>query len=421
MNVGIICEYNPFHYGHEAHIKETKRLLGGQCAVICVMSGNFVQRGDFAVYNKHARAEAAVRSGADLVIELPTPYALCSAEGFARAGVFLLDSLGVCDFISFGSETGSIEMLEEAAKALVLPEAASIMRKWLEQGLPYALARQKAADELMGARSQVLKKPNNLLGIEYLIAISSLKSGLTPITVARTGGEHDGVSGYSASAVRGMLLSGILNGGAQSMPGGTSGQSALLDKGGELSLRVPHTALGVYENETAEGRGPVSIKHCELAILSRLREMDDYSKLPGVSEGLEHRFLKYSRQEATVAAILDKVKSKRYVMSRLRRMLLCACLNITADDCAELPPYIRVLAMNSSGMKVLKEARKKAKLPIITKPASARGLGAQAVNLFCKEAVATDFYVLAYTGEKHRRGGSEWQTSPIVSQHLSGS
>jgi len=211
------------------------------------------------------------------------------------------------------------------------------------------------------------------------------------MTVKRTGGAHDGDAGYSASALRKALYR--------------------LEAQWEA---VPDAAAGVYMEEISAGRGPVSVKSCEIAVLSRLRAIGDFSMLPGASEGLDRRFLRYAATEPTVAELLDKVKTKRYAMSRLRRMLMCACLGITDADTLEPPPYIRVLALNRTGISLLKTARVTAKLPIITKPASAQKLPGRAAEMFYKEAAATDFYVLAYPDEKNRAGGQEWRKSPRV-------
>jgi len=393
ITAGIICEYNPIHNGHLHHIDRTRQGLGGDCAIVCVMSGNFVQRGDFAVFSKHARAEAAVRIGADLVVELPSPYALSSAEGFARAGVYILQKLGICDYISFGSESGDIEALATAATAMSSDQATSLTKQWLHDGVSYATARQKAADAVLGPLAEIFQTPNNLLGIEYIKAISETGGTLKPFTVKRTGDLHDSDTGCSGSALRKMLYH------------------------GELPwLYMPQEAAKIYMQEIAAGRGPVSMKQAELALLSRLRAAcpADFAKLPGVSEGLEHRFLRYAMSEPTITAILEQVKTKRYAMSRLRRMLMCLCLGITADDTASPPPYIRVLAMNRTGMDLLKSARYLSSLPIITKPASVHTLSEHARTLFNKEAAATDLYTLAYTDELSRYGGQEWSTSPRI-------
>jgi len=369
-------------------MEKTRLALGADCAIVCVMSGNFVQRGDFAIFNKHARAKAAIQCGADLVLELPLPYALSSAERFADAGVYILDRLGACDYIAFGSESGDIGALTDAAAAIVSSKAEMHTKEWLDKGLSYAAAQQKAADAVLGARSEVFKHPNNLLGIEYLKALAACESPIKPITVKRTG-EHDSDTGLSAFSMRKELMRG-------DKPWG----------------RMPNAAAVVFMEEIIAGRGPVFISQCELAILSRLRAAKSFAELPGATEGLENRLLRYAGTEPTFEAILEKVKTKRYTMSRLRRMLLCACLGITAADAQKPPPYIRVMAMSHAGMSILAEARKKARLPIITKPASAKSLSGRASDLFSKEAASTDFYVLAYPAENNRCGGQEWRQTP---------
>ena len=424
--VGIICEYNPFHLGHARHIEKTKQAVGDDCVIVCVMSGNYVQRGDFAVFNKHSRAEAAVFCGADLVIELPTPYALSSAEGFAKAGVYLLENTGICDYISFGSESGDIEVLKNIAGGLATPEADDLTRKWLKEGLPYASARQNAISDMLGAEANILKKANNLLGVEYLNAISALNSTLRPIVIKRTGGEHDGDFGYSASRIRKMLTNEEFEKKCLSKPNDTQlhsiegGMTAAENQAGKwISLSVPLPAWNTFKKEIAEGRGPVSMKRCESAILSRLRSIAHASKLSHVSEGLGNRFIRYARTEPTIDGILTKTKTKRYTMSRLRRLLLCACLNIPEEDTNLPPPYIRVLAMNQVGMIALKEMRGKTKLPIITKPALAHSLDSRQSRMFSNEVSATDFFILAYPDIQQRLGGAEWRTSPKVVKSMS--
>jgi len=392
---GIICEYNPFHLGHAGHIEKTHQALGDDTAIVCVMSGNFVQRGDFAIFNKHARAKMAVNCGADLIIELPAPYVLLSAEGFAEAGVYLLDSLGICDYLSFGSEDGDINTLTDAANTIVSGRADTITKQWLNKGVSYASAQQKAADVLLGARADVFRSPNNVLGIEYIKALRKYGSKMQPLTVLRTGGGHDSDTGYSASALRKALIRG-------SLPD-------------EL---MPQSAAAVCLEEIISGRGPVSVKNAELAVLSRLRAIGSYSGLQGASEGLERRFKRFAACEPSVASILKKVKTKRYTMSRLRRMLMCAVLGISNEDTVHPPPYIRVLAMNPTGMELLGAVRKKTKLPVIIKPASVHKQNDSVKRMFSIEAAATDFYALLYPKEDERVGGWEWRQSPIVATGL---
>jgi len=331
----------------------------------------------------------------DLVIELPTPYVLQSAEGFARAGVYLLEKLGICDYISFGSESGDIDILRFAAEVITSETANNLTRQWLDTGISYALAQQKAANAVMGTQGDVFNSPNNVLGIEYIKAVSSYFSKMEPITIRRIDGEHDSDVGYSASAVRKQLLKGII----------------------PISL-IPDFVYDICADEISSGRGPVSISHAEQAIVSRLRAIEDYSTVPNTSEGLEKRFRRYATTEASITSILTNVKTKRYTMARIRRILMCAALGITTHDTAKPPPYIRVLAMNTTGMRLLNKARKKAKLPIISKPASVYDMNDTAVKLFESEAAATDLYVLAYRKEEERKGAQEWRLSPIVINNL---
>ena len=387
--VGIICEYNPIHLGHLGHIEKTKQMLG-ECAIVCVMSGNYVQRGDVAVFGKHIRAAAAVSCGADLVLELSTPYVLSSAEGFAEAGVHILDKFGICDSISFGSENGDIDILRKAASVIVTSKANEIISQELEKGISYAAAVQKAADVVMGSDSFVLRSPNNLLGIEYLKALSKFESKMRAITVTRTGGSHDSDYGYSASGIR-----------------------KTLENGKAPWSLVPQAASEIFKKEIAMGRGPIFLKDMDIMMLSRIRAIDDFSKIPNASEGLGNRFGKYAG-EATLEQMFEKIKTKRYAMSRIRRMMLCAVLGITAQDTCEQPAYIRVLAMNEIGRQVLSKAKKKAELPIITKPASVQKLSGRAIKLFELESRATDFYMLAFKDASSRYAKSEWRQSPYI-------
>ena len=382
--VGIISEYNPLHNGHIYHISETKRLLGEDTAIVCAMSGNFVQRGAPAVFSKFARAKAAVMCGADLVIELPLEAALASAEGFAMGGVKLLDSLGVCTHISFGSEEGDVRNLSEIAQALLDQKIDELIKKELERGVSYAAARQKALEKTIGEKAALIEKPNNILGIEYLKALKIIHSDMQPVTASRFGGEHDGEIGYSASAVR----------------------NALAEGNADWSI-VPEKAAEIFKNEIAEGRGPVFTENMEQAILYRLRTMteEEYDALPYASEGLGQRLRKSVTSSTSLAEILEKTKTKRYAMSRIRRMIMCAYLGISADDIDAAPKYIRVLAATDKGRELLKQMRKTAALPVVTKPASAGEL----IN-----GKESDLYTLAFPSVKQRITGADFTTSPYI-------
>ncbi len=368
-------------------------MLSGGAAVVCVMSGNFVQRGDIAVFAKHARAEAAVRSGADLVIELPVVYALSSAEGFARGGVGLLDSLGVVSHVSFGSEAGAVAPLAAIADCLLSDELSALIQEELRRGVSFPTARQRAAERLIGDEATLLETPNNILGIEYIKAIKSLGSSLTPLTIKRVGSAHDGQGAESSSQLRRLLKS-----------------------SGDAFALMPAPAAAICRDEIGAGRGPVFIEHAEQAVLSRLRSLteDAYDNLPDATEGLGHRLMRAARSQPTLTAVLDEAKTKRYPMARLRRMLLCAALGISSADRPDVPPYIRVLAFNSRGAALIREIKSVSPLPVITKPAEAKKLSGAARSLFEIEAAATDLFVLAYTNASARSGGQEWTISPRV-------
>ncbi len=389
--VGIICEYNPIHNGHLRHMASTRGAVGGDAAIVCVMSGNFVQRGDLAVFEKHVRAQAAVLCGADLVLELPLPYALSSAERFARGGVALLDALGVVTHLSFGSEAGEIAPLLELAEGLLAPETAALLRDEMKSGISYPAACHKAARRLMGDRADLLSTPNNVLGIEYLKALIELGSAITPVTVRRTGTQHDGPGPESASHLRRLF------------------------KGSQQPWRlIPAPAAALYQDAVKNGRGPVFIENAEQAVLSRLRMLPRpaWADLPDATEGIQDRLMRYAGTEPTLSAVLEAAKTKRYPLSRLRRMALCAALGLTDGDSRQMPPYARVLAMNRRGAEILRQIKAASGLPVITKPAQAKLLPGPARALFQKESDATDFYVLAYPGASNRAGGQEWTISP---------
>ena len=396
--IGIVGEYNPFHYGHKHHIAETKRLLGEDCPVVCAMSGDFIQRGEAAVYSKFARAEAAVRSGVDLVLELPPAWALSSAEGFARGAVGLLGSIGVVTHLSFGSECGEVEPLETLAEILLDPLIGADIRRELEaqEGIPFAAARQRAVAKRAGELSGQLETPNNILAVEYIKAVYEQGLSIKPVTVQRFGSGHDKMSesGHkSAAEIRRALANGA-----------------------DISASVPGSAYEVYRREDKLGRGPVLMENLESAMISRLRMLPDsaFAALPDAGEGLNNRLARAAREESGLDAVIAAAKSKRYALSRIRRMVMCAVLGISADMSRETPPYARVLAANARGCALLRDMEGKARIPVITKPAAVKELGAECREVFDRSSSAHDLYVLGYSAKEERRGGADWRTSPKI-------
>ena len=291
---GIIAEYNPFHRGHRWQIQTLRRLLGADAAVVAVMSGNFVQRGDFAVLEKRARAECALLGGADLVLELPSPWSAATAERFAQGGVALLAATGVVTHLAFGCETGDLGPLAAAARCLENPGWEEAARRHLAAGVTFAAARQAAVRDLAGeGAAACLSRPNDILAVEYLRAAARQGAALQPLALPRVGAPHDSgdLGPYpSASAIRGRLLAG--------------------ESWREL---LPEETAQVLDREMAAGRAPASLKNCERAVLARLRSMaeEDFRPYDGGGEGLYHRFYgavqSCTRLEDILAGDLDEV------------------------------------------------------------------------------------------------------------------
>ena len=375
---GIICEYNPFHRGHKWQIDELRRLAGEEeCAVVCAMSGDFVQRGDFAIERAHARAEAAVRGGADLVLELPLPWAISSAEGFACGGVSILAATGVVDTLAFGSECGNAAKLQRAAKALLRAEFPDALREELAKGLSFAAARESAARALIGEDAAVLREPNDILGVEYCKALLQSGSTIAPLAILRKVVGHNGE---------------------------------------DASAYLTAESAAIYARECAAGRAPVTMQNAERAVLSRLRAMceEDFARYDSGNEGLYRRFYDAARTAASVDELLSAVKTKRYAYARLRRMLLAAYLDVTAADVPPEVPYLRVLACNERGRKLLKTIKKTGSAPVLTKSADVRALSEEAQKLFALTARAADQYVLAYPELRAARGSSAWTEGPVI-------
>ena len=391
--IGIVAEYNPFHNGHARLIEQTRAQLGAVCPVVCVMSGDFVQRGSPAVYSKFARAEAAVRCGADLVLELPLPWSLSSAEGFARGAVGLLGSLGVVTHLSFGSECGELDPLQRVAEALLDPLLGEDLRAELRSGIPFAAARQQAVARRVGALAELLQAPNNILAVEYLKAIYDQRLELHPLTVLRTGAQHDRFAEGNIRSASELRMR--------------------IGAGEDVSAFLPRAAAEIFAREKTRGRGPVLPEALESALLSRLRQTA-YNALPGATEGLGNSLYRAAHEEPTLDGVLAAAKSKRYALARIRRMTMCAALGVTAGMDGGTPPYARVLAIGAQGRELLRAIDMRASVPVITKPAAGRSLPGPAGEIFALTADAHDLYVLGCPAREERRCGGDWRASPFV-------
>ena len=397
---GIIIEYNPVHAGHLYQLEETRRILGQDTAIIGVMSGDFVQRGDFAIVGRQARAKAAVESGVDLVLELPLPWAVGSAERFADGGVAALAATGVVDRLVFGSECGDAAALERVASVLLSEGFPALLKQELSTGVSFAAARQQAVERMETSEdAALLAQPNNILGVEYCKSLLRRESAIRPLTIQRKG------AGYHETEPEAEL------------PSATMLRQLLRSGEREKALtRMAPAMRAAFEEEARLGRAPVLLEICERAILARLRSMSeaDFAALDEGREGLYHRLYEASRTAAGLEEILESAKTKRYAYARLRRMVLWAWLGMTPKDFPEEIPYLRVLAANETGRELLGRMRKTAAVPVVTKPQHVRRLSREAQALFELEARAADLYALAYPDLSAAVGGRLWREGPMI-------
>ncbi len=371
---GIIAEYNPFHNGHAYQIRAAGE--NGATHIVCAMSGNFTQRGDVAIMDKIARTRCALANGADLVLELPVAYALGNAGIFAKGGIETLLATGCLDALHFGSECGDTELLRRTAAAIEHLEAVGAVDK--KQGAQ--MRRQALLDNGYAAEAALMDTPNNLLAVEYMLALRSAYSHVLPETVKRAGSQHDSRlvadEFCSASQLRRII---------QADPAVAEGYA-------------PKETLDILADCKLNGRAPVTLSALDRAILSRLRMVEPayLARIAGVSEGLENRLYEAIRQGRSFDEICNAVKTKRYPLSRIRRILLCAAIGITAKDQEGSPAYIRVLGQNQRGNEILRVMRQTAKLPVILRTSDMATVSERGKRLFRLENLATDLYTMAY-------------------------
>ncbi len=369
---GIICEFNPLHNGHAALLQHMRTRTDGP--LVCVMSGNFVQRGEAAALDKWSRARLALQCGADLIVELPLPWALAGAERFAFGGVSLLNALGA-DSLFFGSECGHAEALQRIAVYLLSARLAKDLRPHLAAGLPFATARARAVEQALGAEYAALcAQPNNILGIEYCKAILKTGAPMEPHTIRRLAVGHDdaAASGRFASA---SLLRRI---------------SA---DGGDIAPYVPEATAACIRACQSAGQYPADLRYLERAMLAFLSTAapETLRCVPDVAEGIENRIRTAAGTVQTLEALYDAVKTKRYSHARIRRIVLSAYLGLKGTLPAA-PPYVRVLGMTAQGAKLVRAA--KPDFPWLMRPADLDRLAPEARRIFELEARADDFYAL---------------------------
>ena len=375
---GIIAEYNPFHGGHAYQCAQIRTQIPG-CAIVSVMSGNYVQRGEPAIWEKYQRAELSVRSGGpDLILELSLPAVLSSAEFFARGGVQQLLATGLLTHLSFGSECGDTTLLQRAAHLSDSPTFSEARQRQLEHGLGYAAAAEAAMRELAPDCAPLLASPNDTLGIQYLRALGN--APVAPVPIRRVGARHDGAP-------------------EQSVPSA----SWLRQK---MHAQEDIHEFFSFTTDTWERHTPADYDREMMAYLRRLSP-EQWAEVSGISEGLEFRLHRAVHDSRTLAETVQAACAKRYPTSRIRRLILCSYLGITGSLAALSPQYLRVLAFNATGRALLRGIKAHGTLPIITKPLAAKELSGDAQTLWNLDMLADDLY---HSGKP---SGSGWRQNPF--------
>ncbi len=414
--LGLITEYNPFHNGHLYHLKKSKQLTGAT-HTIAVMSGNFLQRGEPAIIHKWERAKMAVKSGVDLVIEIPTPYACATAELFAYGAISLLDNLGVVECISFGSEIGNMNILFEIVDVLTNPssEFEEILKSCINLGSTFPVARSMAIvqyfkevkgynEENLNLISSIMKNPNNILGIEYLKALKHLNSSIIPYTILRKSAHYHSkdISNSdiaSATAIREHLFN----------------KKDLM----EISSVVPENTFNILSASIDKDMAPIFHTDFQQAILAILRRsnLDDMKNVFDVVEGLENKIYTCSNNANTLDELYNCIKSKRYTLTRIQRILIHILLNIKKDDILYFnksggPQYARILAFNHKGREILKNLKSTSKIPIISNLKHYNPQNIAAQKMLDIDIRSTNIYSLGFKKQFHIKGQLDYVLSP---------
>lgn len=366
--VGIIAEYNPFHNGHAYHIAKAKEMTGADYCIV-VMSGNFVQRGIPAVADKHLRAEAALLSGADLILELPVYYALGSAEYFASGAIAILDKLGVTDTLCFGSECGDISLLSEFARELLGENDVfkEVLNRQLKSGMSYPNARNTALQACaphLSAHMNVLVTPNNILGIEYCKALHRRKSRIQPYTLRRAGASyHDASlsSSYcSALAIREALSS--------------SGRLS------DIRMQMPQSAYELLEAQSGKAF-PIFADDFSLTLHYQLlsEQSVGYAKYADVSDSLSDRIIKKLPSYSNFTDFCDQLKTKNMTYTRIARSLMHILLGMEQTDFINYQSedyiyYARMLGFRKNAEPLLSAIKAQSSIPLLSKLAGADAL-----------------------------------------------
>ena len=378
--IGIICEYNPFHFGHKYHINKARQVSGCE-NVVCVMSGSMVQRGECAIFDKWTRAKMAIDGGADLVVELPAIYALQSAEKFACGAVSLLQEMGIADALCFGAETADTDSLKKAAKMIYDPSTQYVdaLKSQLSGGIGYPAASAFALKSVLPDLPESIFEPNSTLGITYIASLLKLNSSIVPFCVERKNDYHSDKSfdGFkSATAIREMIR--LCNDYSQFAP--------------------DYSSYPVH-----------SLKNAESYILGFFRRIspEALTGVAGYENGLENLLINSAKKACSLEEFFAMCTTKRYTLHRIKRFCMCAILGIHKE--VAKPDYIRILAFNSKGAALIRDIKEKSNLIPVTKTADYRGSEAFEIDI-----AATDFAALCCENTKERFCGKDFTRSPYV-------
>lgn len=400
----VIAEYNPFHNGHKYHLRSARKASSADF-ILAVMSPSFVQRGEAAVYDKWIRTRAALRAGADMVVELPVVYSTASAESFARGAVKIICESGVADSIAFGAETNDLEALSAAASLFLYPTEGftNTLRDELSKGMSFPSARAAAYSRESGKSPDILSTSNNILAIEYLKALKSFSSNIRPVITKRTGADYNSetVEGTiaSASAVRKVIYKGKTN---------------------LLTQAVPPECFDIYEKAM-----PIFMDSFSDAMAYLLRTMnaDDLRQISGISEGIENRIIKTVGSAYKITDICAELKTKRYTHTRLMRIMCHILLGITKEheqmfEPDDFEPYIRVLGFRKSAEPLVGALSRNSSVPIIMNVnKDERLLSDKQKALLYIEKKSTDIYYLGQPTPSAKKRALDY-TMPIVIENI---
>ena len=398
--VAIISEYNPFHTGHLYQIERIRAEFGSDTAIIAIMSGNYTQRGEIAVMDKYKRAECAVRAGVDLVLEIPFPFSISSAELYARSGVKIATSIGA-DYLSFGSECGDVDLISLVARNMCTRKYSTLLKENLKRedykSLGYPKIQELTYKSIFGEDISSLLSPNNILAIEYLKALSLEKSSVKPHTVKRLGAGYSDVDitkaeHQSASAIRKLMVQDF-----------------------DTALNyVPNTTKQCLIDAKKSGQAPTDCERLSTAVITKLmlNPHEASCDIQDAQGGLYNRLKNSSFEANGISSLISLVDTKKYTTARIRRTVWYSFFGVTSSEVKELPRYTAVLGMNKIGQAILKSLKKTSGIPILTKPSSRELSDTKA--LMQKESCDKADMVFELTKPCPSSGNAHFRSGPFV-------